>query len=117
MKVKYLNSKEELWLKFWEIYNVFAIILWKDKEWNKYYIKASWPKFVYPHDVQDFEIIDASLSRYFLFWINQFGDFVIWPSEISRMEYFWPQYYEEVQEYTQVIDKYYNLARDELFNE
>lgn len=116
MKVKYINKKNELWLIYWNTYNVFSIIISKDEKWNKYYIKADWPKYIYPYDISDFEIVDWNISQYWIFNRNNLWDFIIWPKEIYENQYFWSEYYDDKELNTNIIDKYYKIAKDELFN-
>jgi hypothetical protein len=117
MKVKYVWEKEELWLIPWEIYNVFSISLWFDS-WEKYYIKAKWPKFIYPYDIKDFEIIDSWLYKNWSFGIDNAWIFVIWPKELYLYKNgnFWEDYYEDNKNCQSIVDYYYNIAKEELFN-
>lgn len=114
MKVKYIKTDTSLWLEQWKIYNVFSIEISSSCEIKIY---SKWnSSYIYPFDIKDFEIIDSKLSKYWSWWINQFGDFVIWPKEIFERENFWRNYYEDNPAYKEIINNYYKLAKDDLFN-
>ncbi len=114
MKVKYINNDSSWFFENWQVYNVFAIELSANK--NFYYIDNWISKYIYWWNTSDFEIVDSNISTHWKFWINQFWDHVIWPEEVYKMEYFWSNYLEDTSEYQKVIDKYYGIARNELFN-
>lgn len=115
MKIKYLKNTNRFdVLQNWKIYNVFAIEIWKD--WQKYYID-SWSNFIYPEDINDFEIVDNLIHSSWSFFYKGDWYYIIWPSEIYEKEYFWERYYDGIPDYIAVIDKYYELYKDVLFND
>lgn len=115
MKIRFIKEKDPLWYKFWEIYNVFCITIWDN--WKKFYIDRDWNSFIYPIDIKDCEIIDNSLSKYWFFWINKFWEYVIWPKEIYLSSNFWDDYYNWIENSKSIINFYFKLAKNDLFNE
>ena len=117
MKVKFIGKEDYLWLEYWKVYNIFAIAFWNEG-WEKYYIKTKWPKYVYPMDISDFEIVDNSLSKFWTFWKSKLWNYYIWPEELySLNKYFWEDYYNDDKECVAIIDNYLKIAREDLFNE
>lgn len=117
MKVKFSKDEEYLWMENWKEYVVFAIELWKwfkvdeknEQSWEKFYIKAKWPKFVYPIDISDCIITDPSLPDFWIFWIWQSWEFFTWPWEILKKPNFWEDYYNENAENFEIVWKYLNM--------
>ncbi len=118
MKVKYKENVVNNQLDKNIEYNVFSIEVDNKKLKIKYYINNSkdWEFELYPYDSADFDIIDENISTYWTFWINQFWDHIIWPKEIYTMEYFWERLYDNVPEHETIVSKYFQVAKNELFN-
>lgn len=115
MKVKYIKNEENLWLEYWKIYNVFAVVLWKnsnlnkiEEKWEKFYIKPEWPKYIYPYDIDDFEILDDSLMEFWWFWKDNSWYYYLWPKELYQKSNFFYYYYNDYLEYITIINKYLN---------
>lgn len=111
MRVRLLNEYSELGFIKDNVYNVFSIDFWN----NLLYIK--WlANYIYPINMDNFEIIDNSLSKYWKIWKNEFWSFILWPEEIFIEKSFWERHYNDDKKCKEIINKYYNLAKGELFN-
>ncbi len=105
MKVKYIKKDDTLWLEYLKIYNIFSVLIWK-WGWEKYYINNKESKYVYPFDIKDFIIVNWSLPDYWSFWINEFWDYILWPKEVYEMKDFWDNYYNDEDQYLEIINNY-----------
>lgn len=118
MKVKYKKDCLDKQLEFNKEYNVFSIEIDNKNSTIKYYINNSKDGILelYWHDSKNFEIVDEEISQFWKYWINQFWDYIIWPKEIYSMEWFWEKLYDDIQEYEDVINHYFQIGKTELFN-
>ena len=78
----------------------------KEEWWNKYYIKTEWPKYIYPFDISNFEIISPTLPQYWSFWVVSIWKFYVWPKELFEIKNFWEDYYNDKQECLDIVKKY-----------
>ena len=113
MKVQ--NLIEGKGLDYEKIYNVFAISDWKSLD-RKYYIFDPSTKGITPYDANEFRIVDTNISKFWQYWLDQFGHVSISIPEILDVKYFWERYYDDDPQILDIISLYKNIAVD-LFNE
>ncbi len=112
MKVKFINKEEYLGLEYWQEYDVFAILIGKssfinkesEEQWQRFYIKAKWPKYIYPYNMDDFKIIESNLPQNWIFWLTQLWDYYLWPKEVFLIEDFWDRYYNDDEKCFKIIN-------------
>ncbi len=116
MKVKYLLNTEHL--KAESIYNVFSVYFWKKGE-KKYYIAnydTSGKYYITPFDGNEFEIVDTSISKFWNYGLDNYWEECLWIKEIITEEYFWDKYYNDDLHIKKILDLYYKIWKEELFN-
>jgi len=115
MKVKYLLNDWRL--KFEKVYNVFSICNWWKWE-RKYYISCEniIDFDISPFDEDYFEIVDWSIPRFWVYWVDNYWDTVIWINEICLIKDFWLKYSENDKEINKIIKFYNDIWKSDLFN-
>lgn len=115
MKVKSLLTNSEL--KENTIYNVFSITHFKDGD-IYYHISTSDTSdfFISRYESDYFDIVDWSISKFWSYWYNDFHDLCIGPKETYKIDDFWWKYTEGNNEVEKIINMYFKLWKDELFN-
>ncbi|PIE85534.1 hypothetical protein CSA08_01375 [Candidatus Gracilibacteria bacterium] len=116
MKVKYLFDDGEL--TYEGNYNVFALQVCNTKE-KKLYISehdATGNFYIAPYAFDAFEIIDTKISKFWECGSNEFGEICIGVPEIFNIKNFWEKYYDDNSEVNNIVNFYYKVGKDDLFN-
>lgn len=116
MKVKNLINWNGL--EYWKTYNVFWILDW-NKDDRKIYISTndvSWRFYISPFDSEEFEVVDSKISKFWEYWINKFWQISIWIPEMFNIDNFWEKYYDDDIEIINILNFYYKIWKNDLFN-